>query len=93
MAPNSKTSDKNSKLNNQNASLLDAAIQMSWKLAIAVLIPLIGGVKLDQHYKIFPYLTITGALIAIFGVTYVLWKVLRDFNQSYQLPAKTKDAK
>lgn len=93
MTVKNKTIINNPKLNNQNVSLLDAAIQMSWKLAIAVLIPLIGGVKIDQHFKTFPYLTITGSLLAIFGVSYVLWKVLKDFNQNNQLQTKDRGPK
>lgn len=67
---------------NSNISLLNASVQMSWKLAIVVLIPLIGGVKLDQHFKTSPYLTILGVLLAAFGFGYVVWKVLADFTQS-----------
>jgi hypothetical protein len=63
-----------------NALLLNAAVQMSWRLAIVVLVPLIAGVKLDQHYKIFPYLTITGSILAIVGIYYVLSGVLKEFG-------------
>ncbi len=81
MISENKTTPKKPELANQNISLVDAALQMSWKLAVAVLIPLIGGVKLDGYFNTFPYLTIAGSLLAIGGVVYVLHKVLVDFNQ------------
>jgi hypothetical protein len=65
-----------------NLSLLNASLQMSWRLAIVVLIPLIGGVKLDQRLNTTPYLTILGILLAASGVYYVLSNILSDFNQS-----------
>ncbi|HUC79097.1 MAG TPA: AtpZ/AtpI family protein [Candidatus Saccharimonadales bacterium] len=74
---------------NNGSSLLNATIQMSWKLAIVVLIPLIGGVKLDEHLKTSPYFTIFGSLLAVFGFGYVLYKVLADFNNDI----KTKGIK
>jgi len=77
------------KTNANNLSLLNASLQMSWKLAIVVLIPLIGGVKLDQHLKTSPYLTILGILLAIGGFYYVLRSVLVEFNQNIK-PKGTK---
>jgi uncharacterized membrane protein len=79
--------DQKTKTN--NLSLLNASLQMSWKLAIVVLIPLIGGVKLDQHLKTGPYLTILGILLAIGGIYYVLSRILAEFNQSIK-PKGTK---
>jgi F0F1-type ATP synthase assembly protein I len=77
------------KTNANNLSLLNASLQMSWKLAIVVLIPLIGGVKLDQHLNTSPWLTILGVLLAIGGVYYVLNRVLAEFNQTIK-PKGTK---
>jgi F0F1-type ATP synthase assembly protein I len=84
-----KTSVEIQENSNNSVSLLNAAMQMSWRLAIVVLIPLIGGVKLDEHLKTFPYLTILGSLLAIAGVFYVLRKILNDFSQD----VKTKENK
>ncbi|HUY53001.1 MAG TPA: AtpZ/AtpI family protein [Candidatus Dormibacteraeota bacterium] len=82
MIEKSKINDKNEQNSNSSISLLNATLQMSWKLAIVVLVPLIGGVKLDERWKLFPYLTIIGSLLAIGGFIYVIWKTLADFNQS-----------
>ena len=78
----------NHQANANNLSLLNAALQMSWRLAIVVLIPLIGGVKLDERFKTSPYLTILGVLLAIGGVYYVLRRILNEFNQTN--PKRTK---
>ncbi|HUC95565.1 MAG TPA: AtpZ/AtpI family protein [Candidatus Saccharimonadia bacterium] len=80
---------KNLAENNSNMVFLNAALQMSWKLAIVVLIPLILGVKVDQHYKLFPYFTIIGVILAALGFYYVIWDVLREFSQDL----KTKSDK
>jgi F0F1-type ATP synthase assembly protein I len=81
MVSRSGNKNVNSESNN-NVSLLSATLDMSWRLAIVVLIPLIGGVKLDQRFKTGPYLTILGILLAITGVYYVLSKILSEFNQN-----------
>lgn len=67
--------------NANNLSLLNATLQMSWRLAIVVLIPLIGGVKLDESFNTSPYLTVLGILLAIGGVYYVLRRVLSEFGK------------
>lgn len=44
-------------------------LDMSWRLALSVLIPIIGGVELDSHFKTAPLLLIIGfVLAAIFSV-------------------------
>ncbi len=82
MTEKPKIVDKNQNNTNSNVGLLNATLQMSWRLAIAVLVPLIGGVKLDEHWKLFPYLTIIGSLLAIGGFVYVIRKTLADLNQT-----------
>lgn len=48
------------------------ALDMSWRLAAVVLVPIIGGYELDSHLGTTPTLTIIGFLIAIAGVVIVL---------------------
>ncbi|HET9174338.1 MAG TPA: AtpZ/AtpI family protein [Candidatus Saccharimonadales bacterium] len=40
-------------------------LDMSWRLALSVLVPLVGGAELDKHFKTTPILLILGFLIAI----------------------------
>lgn len=55
---------------------LSAALGMSWQLAIVVLVPIIGGYKLDVHTHSTPVYTITGFVIAIVGMVIVVWRQL-----------------
>lgn len=60
------------KAKSSGAILLVAALDMSWRLAIAVLVPIVGGYALDKHFGITPALTIIGFLVAMVGVFLIL---------------------
>ncbi len=45
-----------------------AAMNMSWQLAVVVLVPIIGGFELDQKLDTLPALTIAGFFIAMAGM-------------------------
>lgn len=57
-----------------------AALDMSWRLAIVVLVPVIAGVELDKHYHKTPLFTIIGFALAAIGVTLVLRQVLQEYG-------------
>jgi F0F1-type ATP synthase assembly protein I len=52
---------------------LVSVIDMSWRLAIVVLIPVIGGFEFDRRLNTSPWLTIVGFLVAMGGM-YVVTK-------------------
>ncbi|MEK7600122.1 MAG: AtpZ/AtpI family protein [Patescibacteria group bacterium] len=79
-----------SSANNHTAIFVSAALDMSWRLAIAVLVPIIGGFKLDEYLGMAPLLTITGFLVAMVGMTFVMWRTLQEVNN---LPLSTKENK
>ena len=54
-----------------------SALNMSWQLAIVVLLPFVGGYKLDQHFHSNPVLTLLGFGVAMLGVAAVLWRQLQ----------------
>ena len=56
------------------------ALDMSWRLAVAVLVPMVGGFELDQKLKTGPVLTITGFLLAMAGFGLVLWRTFQAAN-------------
>ena len=60
---------------------VSAALDMSWRLAIVVLLPIIGGFELDKHLSTAPWLAIAGFVIAMGGVFVVLKQMLRDVNE------------
>ncbi|HEX5456577.1 MAG TPA: AtpZ/AtpI family protein [Candidatus Saccharimonadales bacterium] len=54
------------------------ALNMSWQLAFVVIIPLVGGYKLDEHFDTSPVYTIIGLILAIGASFAVLYRVLRE---------------
>lgn len=57
-----------------------AAMNMSWQLAIVVLVPIIGGFKLDQHYQTLPLWTIVGFILAMIGMAIIVWRQVQLFT-------------
>lgn len=68
---------------------ISMALDMSWRLAIVVLVPIIGGFKLDERFKTTPGLTITGFVIAMVGTGLVMWRTLQVANE-VPVPKKEK---
>ncbi|HEX7633066.1 MAG TPA: AtpZ/AtpI family protein [Candidatus Saccharimonadales bacterium] len=63
-----------------NAVFVSMALDMSWKLAIVVLVPIIGGFKLDDALDTTPLLTITGFILAMGGMALVMWQTMQIAN-------------
>lgn len=61
---------------------LVAAMNMSWQLAIVVLVPVIGGFKLDEKFDVLPAFTIAGFFIAMAGMAFIVWRQLQIFGPS-----------
>jgi F0F1-type ATP synthase assembly protein I len=59
---------------------LMASLNMSWQLAIVVLVPIIGGFKLDQALGSLPGLTIVGFLLAMAGMAVVVWRQMKRYS-------------
>lgn len=59
---------------------MNMALDMSWRLAIVILIPVIGGFKLDELLHTAPILTIVGFLVAMGGMAFVLKRTLQEAN-------------
>lgn len=65
----------------QRGLFLNMALNMSWQLAVIVIVPIVGGYELDQHLKIAPWLTIVGFLLAAGGFVAVLFRVVAVANR------------
>ncbi len=63
------------------AAFISLALDMSWRLAIAVLVPIIGGFELDRHLHTLPLLTILGFVFAMAGMALVLQQTLKAAGQ------------
>jgi F0F1-type ATP synthase assembly protein I len=61
------------------------ALDMSWRLAIAVLVPIVGGFELDSHLGTTPLLTVLGFVLAMIGFGLVIWRTTQVANN---LPAQ-----
>jgi F0F1-type ATP synthase assembly protein I len=75
-------SDSVSKNNSQDPRVvfINSAISMSWQLAVVVLVPVLAGVWVDDHYKTSPAFTLVGLGLAVIGVVFLLKKVLADVS-------------
>lgn len=63
--------------NNTLAGFFSATLTMSWQLAIVVLIPILGGVELDRKFHTVPVMTIIGFIVAVAGVSAIIWRQYR----------------
>lgn len=77
------------KARGNGAIFILAALDMSWRLAIAVLVPIIGGFELDQHLGTTPALTIIGFLVAMAGLFLILRRTLATADERFK-PKETR---
>lgn len=83
-----KTSPRVEKTTSQTTIFVTMALDMSWRLAIVVLVPIIGGFELDQWLDTTPVLTIVGFILAMGGMGLVMWQTLQAANS---LESKKED--
>jgi F0F1-type ATP synthase assembly protein I len=55
-------------------------LDMSWRLALSVLVPIVGGAELDNHYKTAPALLIAGFVVAIALAVVTIRRTLKLAN-------------
>jgi F0F1-type ATP synthase assembly protein I len=55
------------------AAFVVMALDMSWRLTLIVLIPILGGFQLDKKLNTSPLFTLVGFVLAMAGTAYVLW--------------------
>jgi len=73
-----------SKARSNGAVFLIAALDMSWRLAIVVLVPIIGGFELDPHLGTTPVLTIVGFVLAMAGLFVILRHALATADDKFK---------
>lgn len=67
---------------------LDSALNMSWQLAVTIIVPLIIGVKLDDHFHSAPSWTLGALFLAVFMACGVVVKTLRGVKIAQAQPKK-----
>lgn len=84
-APKSGVIGKDSSQTRSNGSILViAALDMSWRLAIVVLAPIIGGFELDKHLGVTPALTMVGFLLAMAGLFFILKGAMARADEKFK---------
>jgi F0F1-type ATP synthase assembly protein I len=71
---------------NPSGIVVGLTVSMSWQLALAVLIPVVGGHLLDDylHPHATPIYTLIGLLLAIIGMISVVRRTLKELNKYMQ---------
>lgn len=64
----------------QGAVFVMAALDMTWRLVIVILVPVLGGYYLGQHFDANPALVILGFILAMIGMTVVMWRQMQKFS-------------
>lgn len=65
---------------NARALFVGATVNLGWRLAITVVVPLVAGVKLDDRFGTEPWLTLAGLTLAVFAGTAAVWATVKEAN-------------
>lgn len=80
--------------NNQSLMLfMSAVLDLSWRMAIVVLLPIIGGFELDKHLGTSPSFTILGFILAMAGTFVVLKQMLADYGDKSVINSSVSNTK
>lgn len=66
---------------NAKQQFIGATMNMSWRLALTVVIPVVAGIKLDQRFNTTPSLTLAGFFLAVFGACMAVWGTVKEVNK------------
>ncbi len=69
-----------------------ATANMGFRLAVTVVVPIVAGVKLDEHFHSAPSLTLTGLFIAVGAGASAVWATIKQVNEE-QAKADAEAAK
>ena len=60
---------------------VSTAINMGWQLALTILLPVIIGVKLDNHFHSTPSYTLAALFLAVGCASMVVWSTIKRVNR------------
>lgn len=69
---------------------LAATSNMGWRLAVTVVIPIVVGVKVDEHYKTSPSFTLLGLTLAAVAGCAAVWATIKQINREQAQVVSTK---
>jgi F0F1-type ATP synthase assembly protein I len=67
---------------------IGTTLNMSWRLALTVLIPTVAGVQLDRRFDSAPSLTLAGFFLAVAGAFMVVASTVKEVNELQQAEDK-----
>ena len=65
----------------QRSQFVSLALTMGWQLAVAVLVPVIGGVQLDKTTDMSPVFLFSGLALAVVLSTVIMWASMQRANR------------
>ena len=71
---------------------MGASLNMGWRLAITVVIPIVAGVKIDDHFHSSPSYTLVGVMLAAIAGSAAVWTTIKQVNRD-QAEADEKETK
>lgn len=66
---------------NAKQQFIGATMNMGWRLAITVVIPIVIGVKADERFDSSPSYTLTGMIIAATAGCMAVWGTIKEVNR------------
>ncbi len=60
---------------------VSATLNLSWRLALTVLIPVIGGVALDNKFDTSPSFVLIGLMFAAVAACIAIWSTVQEVNK------------
>jgi F0F1-type ATP synthase assembly protein I len=74
--------EKQLKILQAKQQFLGATMGMGWRLAVTVVVPIVLGVKLDEHFKSSPSLTLAGLFLAAGAGSMAVWSTIKEVNEA-----------
>lgn len=65
---------------NPTSEFIAAALNMSWQLAIVVIVPILVGSQMDKRLDLTPTMTVLGFIVAMAGTGYIMWKQMQLYG-------------
>lgn len=63
-----------------NSMFVSMVLNMSWQLAVVVIVPIVGGYMLDQRLHTSPLLVLSGLVVAVLATCGILWRTVQLAN-------------
>jgi F0F1-type ATP synthase assembly protein I len=58
-----------------------ATMNMGVRLAVTVVVPIVLGVKIDEHFKTSPSFTLLGIMVATVAGCVAVWSTIKEVNK------------